>query len=282
MRIIDNIEDLITFRGEITPDKTVGFVPTMGALHKGHLSLLDEASSKSDIIIASIYVNPTQFAPGEDLEEYPRTLPQDIAQLEAIGCDALFVPTNRIMYPDGFQTFVYNNEISKILCGRTRATHFEGVLTSVLKLFNLVRPEIAVFGKKDFQQVKVIEKMCRDLHLTVEVLSAPIFRESDGLAMSSRNLRLTKNDRELAPRIYRGLKLANDVYKQGERNIKSIKEAFHEAVLNTPLSLEYLEIRRASDLSEAVSGEESPWVMLTAAKLGDVRLIDNIELGYKH
>lgn len=259
-------------------NETVALVPTMGALHEGHLSLVDIARSQTTKTIVTIFVNPTQFGPNEDYATYPRELEQDLAKLEEKGVDAVFCPNRADIYPEGFETYVDNPLSSKILCGRYRNNHFKGVLTIVAKLFNLVQPTLAVFGKKDYQQLAVITKMVQDLNWDIKIVAGETTRESDGLAMSSRNAKLAPEDRKTARLIYSGLQAARTLFEGGQRDCALLKKEFFQKISpSSKLSIEYLEIL-TTDLSPFADGvvDKNP-VMLVACHLGGVRLIDNLE-----
>jgi pantoate--beta-alanine ligase len=259
----------------------VVFVPTMGALHEGHMQLVRVAQQHGSRVIVSIFVNPAQFGPNEDFAKYPRTLAADLELLANAGVDAVFLPNAMSMYPDGFQTYVINKSMAKGLCGAVRPGHFEGVLTVVLMLFNLVRPHTAIFGKKDYQQWRLIERMAQDLHLPVRVLGQDTVRESDGLAMSSRNRYLSSSDRRLAVKISKGIKAAKQMCLGGTKDVQALIQACKAELMAEPgITLEYLELRRQSDLSsfdETVL--DAPGVMLVACRIGSTRLIDNMEMG---
>ena len=258
----------------------VVFVPTMGALHEGHMQLVRVARQHGSRVIVSIFVNPTQFGPNEDFAKYPRTLAADLELLAKEKVDAVFLPNAMSMYPDGFQTYVINKTMAKGLCGAVRPGHFEGVLTVVLKLFNLVRPHTAIFGKKDYQQWRLIERMVKDLHLPVMVLGQDTVRESDGLAMSSRNRYLSDDDRKLAARISKGLRASKQMISGGEKNIQAAINACESELSAEPgITLEYLELRRQSDLSFFEQEIDAPAVLLVACRIGSTRLIDNMEMG---
>ncbi|MES2745366.1 MAG: pantoate--beta-alanine ligase [Bdellovibrionota bacterium] len=259
--------------------KTIGFVPTMGALHEGHISLVAAAREKVDHIVVSIFVNPLQFGPKEDFGSYPRMLQADIEKLQAAGgVDIVFAPIAKDIYPEGFQTNITNTAIAGILCGRSRPGHFDGVLTVVGKLFNLVQPDFAFFGKKDYQQLKLISNMVRDLAFPLTVLGIETRRESDGLAMSSRNLRLTKDEREKAPKIFAALKRLAEAAEAGEKDVAMLVKNFeNELGEEKAFRLDYIDVR-SQDRLDAFSGElNKPAVALVAAHLGNVRLIDNLE-----
>ncbi len=257
----------------------VAFVPTMGALHEGHLSLVKQARSLADRVLVSIFVNPTQFGPTEDFSKYPRTLKSDLDLLTSQDVEAVFLPNAQTMYPDGFQTYVHNTEMSQGLCGASRKNHFEGVLTVVLKLLNLARPDVALFGKKDYQQWRLIEKMAEDLHLKPRIVGSETLREADGLAMSSRNRFLSDVERKLAARLYQGLQAGQAAAKAGKREASEIVAAFQKVAGEVPgIDLEYVELRRRQNLKPVEGKLDGPGVLLCAARVGTTRLIDNLEL----
>ena len=259
--------------------KKLAFVPTMGALHEGHISLVKQARQTADAVIVSIFVNPTQFGPGEDFNRYPRTLTEDAKKLAEAGCDAVFLPNIATIYPDGFQTWVRNEPLENQLCGASRPGHFRGVLTVVLKLFNLVRPELALFGKKDYQQWRLIEKMAADLNVPLKVIGSETVREPDGLAMSSRNRYLKPEERAMAVAISRGLKAAVEKYKAGETNAASLTGIVAKEMASQPaIKVEYLTICDQMSLAPVGESVKGPAVILLAAQLGTLRLIDNMEL----
>ncbi|HWL61276.1 MAG TPA: pantoate--beta-alanine ligase [Steroidobacteraceae bacterium] len=257
----------------------VGLVPTMGSLHDGHMSLLTTARQHADRVIASVFVNPLQFGPGEDFERYPRTPGDDQRLLEKAGCDMLFLPSVREIYPDGGQsaTRVTVESLSQILCGRVRPGHFDGVATVVAKLFGIVQPDVAVFGEKDYQQLSIIRRMTADLDIMVQVIGAPTVRAPDGLAMSSRNRYLTPAERELAPRIYATLRAAAGRIEGGERDFSGLAAWGMAQLQSAGMAPDYFEVREAGTLREpGVTSREL--VILTAARLGKARLIDNLRL----
>jgi len=271
--------ELQALRNEWTTQR-VAFVPTMGALHDGHVSLVKEARKRADRVVVSIFVNPTQFGPTEDFDKYPRTLKADLEALAPHGVDGVFLPNATTMYPEGYETYVHSKGMAKTLDGLSRPGHFEGVLTVVLKLFNLVRPHVAIFGKKDYQQWRVITKMVEDLNVPVEVVGAETLREPDGLAMSSRNRYLTPDDRKKAACLSQGLKAAQIMVKTGQKQTAAVTEAFMKCVRPIEgVALEYAEIRRQRNLEPFGAVIDAPAVMLAEAKLGSTRLIDNMELG---
>jgi pantoate--beta-alanine ligase len=256
----------------------IAFVPTMGNLHTGHLSLVREGRARADRVVASIFVNPLQFGPSEDLDAYPRTLDVDRRQLDAAGCDLLFTPSVREIYPRGqdTQTRVEVPGISDILCGASRPGHFVGVATVVCKLLNMVQPDVALFGEKDFQQLLVIRRLVEDLAMPVEVVGVPTARESDGLAMSSRNGYLTTEERALAPALYQVLNATADALRAGEP-VERAERAGLDALAAVGLRPDYMSVRRAEDLAPACAGDRS-LVILAAAYLGRARLIDNLRV----
>lgn len=259
--------------------RRIGLVPTMGYLHEGHLSLVRVARDRGcDAVAATLFVNPTQFGPGEDFERYPRDEKRDFAMLRSAGVDAVFAPSVAEMYPEGFQTAVEVAECSKGLCGDARPGHFRGVATVVAKLLNIGKPHVAVFGEKDFQQLAVIRRMVRDLDMDVEIAGAPTVREADGLAMSSRNKYLEGEDREAALCLSRGLFRARDLFRAGEREAERLVAAAREEIEAVPRArLEYAEARDPATL-QAVAGRADAVAILVAARVGPARLIDNITL----
>jgi pantoate--beta-alanine ligase len=259
--------------------ETIAFVPTMGNLHAGHLRLMHEARKHANVVVASIYVNPLQFGPSEDFECYPRTPEQDRAELERAGVDALFVPSDREMYPRGqdAQTRVEVPGLSDILCGVTRPGHFRGVTTAVNRLFNLVAPDVAVFGKKDYQQLLLIRLMVLDLGMPIEVVGVETVREPDGLAMSSRNQYLSAEERARAPMLYAALCALCDRLRAREAPIPALEKQAIEQLKAQGFRPEYVSVRRQENLGIAGSGDRE-LAILGAAWLGGTRLIDNVEL----
>lgn len=257
----------------------VAFVPTMGNLHAGHLSLVKEARKIADRVVVSIFVNPMQFGAGEDFDSYPRTLESDSGMLEAEGTDLLFAPPVEVMYPkpQSEQTRVEVPEISNVLCGAARPGHFVGVATVVCKLFNMVQPDIGVFGNKDYQQLMVIRHMVEDLAMPVRIVGIDTVRESDGLAMSSRNGYLTEQERLTAPILYRVISGLAQRLRDGDNDYASLQLQATSQLNEDGFRTDFIAIRRASDLSEPVAGE-ADLVILAAAYLGEARLIDNIEV----
>lgn len=259
--------------------ESIGYVPTMGALHSGHLSLVECARNHCKRVIVSIFVNPTQFGPNEDFASYPRSLRADIDLLKDLEVDAVFSPKAIEMYPPEFQTFVSNSVMSQVLCGAQRPNHFQGVLTVLMKFFQLIKPEMVILGKKDYQQLRVVERMVEDFYLDTKILGAEIVREPDGLAMSSRNKRLTDSERQLAPAVYRALAHVKQAFDGGQRQCKALLEAAnHQISMESSIQLQYLEIRDQKTLENIEGFVNRPAVCFIAAQLGSVRLIDNIEL----
>ncbi|WP_425290583.1 pantoate--beta-alanine ligase [Devosia enhydra] len=258
----------------------LGFVPTMGALHEGHMSLVALSKAQADRTIASIFVNPLQFGPNEDLSRYPRPLENDLALLEAAGVDALFLPAVEDLYPKDASTFVVEEQVSLPLCGAFRPGHFRGVATVVLKLFNIVAPDVAFFGQKDAQQCAVIARMVRDLDVPVEIVRGPTLREADGLAMSSRNIYLSPEDRAAAPAIHRSLVAAEAAFAAGERDAKRLVAVGRTVLAGEPrLKEQYWEARHPASLAPLVTVGPEGALLAVAAYLGTTRLIDNLVLG---
>ncbi|WP_207280863.1 pantoate--beta-alanine ligase [Pseudomonas sp. FW300-N2F2] len=263
-------------RGE---GKRIAFVPTMGNLHSGHVALVTKAAQRADFVVASIFVNPLQFGAGEDLDKYPRTLAADQEKLLQAGCHLLFAPSVEEMYPDGMagQTRVSVPQLSEGLCGASRPGHFEGVATVVSKLFNMVQPDLAVFGQKDFQQLAVIRALVHDLNMPIQIIGEPTVRAEDGLALSSRNGFLSPKQRAVAPVVYRVLSQIAESIKQGQRDFPALIGEQLKQLEAAGLRPDYLEIRHAKTLRPALS-EDRDLVILVAAFLGTTRLIDNLHL----
>jgi pantoate--beta-alanine ligase len=260
----------------------IAFVPTMGNLHAGHMSLIELARRHGDRFIASIFVNPMQFGPNEDFNHYPRTPQRDAEMLREAGCHLMFIPDVAEIYPNGTgpATRVIVPGISDVLCGEFRPGHFEGVATVVAKLLSIVQPDVAVFGEKDFQQLVVIRRMSSDLCLPVEIVGAPTMREADGLAMSSRNQYLTDAERALAPRIYAELQRAVAQLVRGGADIAALERAGAAALTDAGFKVDYFSVRRAADLLAPAAGD-CDLVVLAAARLGRARLIDNLRVRVK-
>lgn len=258
--------------------RRLALVPTMGFLHAGHLSLMAEARSRADVVVVSIFVNPSQFGPAEDLSRYPRDLAGDLAKCAAAGVDAVFHPAPEEMYPAGHQTFVEVTELSRGLCGDRRPGHFRGVATVVTQLFALARPHVAVFGEKDYQQLLAVRRLSRDLHLGVEVVGMPIVREADGLAMSSRNAYLAPQERVRALALSRGLEGAQAAFQRGVTDGHTLRERVRAELRRSELREDYVELVDAETL-HALERADRPARLLVAAFVGSTRLIDNAPLG---
>ena len=255
--------------------RSIAFVPTMGFLHEGHLSLIRKGRELADVSVVSIYVNPTQFAPGEDLDKYPRDFERDIRLCAEEQVDVVFFPSNEEMYPGGYQTFVLNESLSDKLCGRTRPTHFKGVTTIVAKLFNIVDADYALFGRKDAQQALIIRNMARDLNFRTEIIVAPIVREPDGLAMSSRNKYLSPAQRQQALVLNESLRRVEALWREGERDLDRLKKEMATAIESRPeCRVDYISFVDADTLENA--GDDSKKILLALAVfVGNTRLIDN-------
>ena len=276
MDILDSIEAMQAWRRSLPNDVRVGFAPTMGNLHAGHISLIDQAAKESDLVVASIFVNPMQFGANEDLEAYPRTMAADLEKLEAAGTAAVFTPTIDDIYPEGVDqhTAVEVPGLTDVLCGASRAGHFKGVTTVVSKLFGAVRPDVAVFGAKDLQQVLVIKKMVRDLLLPADIVTVPTMRDTDGLAMSSRNGYLTPAERQLAPRFSQALADCAEAIENDHSAVEMSLNTARDALIDHGFKVDYLEARRTFDLSLATKVDEEI-ALFGAVYLGKTRLIDN-------
>jgi pantoate--beta-alanine ligase len=277
MKVVHSIPDLRAARGELT--EPVGLVPTMGYLHEGHLSLVRKARAECDSVAVSIFVNPTQFGPTEDLTAYPRDLPRDLSLLEAEGVDLVWAPPPEVVYPADFQTTVTVDKVTQPLEGTRRPGHFQGVTTVVAKLFNAVLPQKAYFGQKDAQQVVVIQQMTRDLNFPLEIVACPIIREPDGLAMSSRNVYLDPDQRGAATVLYRALSAAQAAFEGGEREADHLRALMTETIQAEPLaSLQYVSCAHPRTLEE-LSGPVTHALLSMAVFVGKTRLIDNFVLG---
>lgn len=276
LRTVDEVRQWT--RAQRTAGRAVHFVPTMGYFHEGHLSLMRRAQADGGAVIVSIFVNPLQFGAGEDLDRYPRDFERDRQMAESVGVEAIFYPEVSEMYPAGYQTEVRVKELSKPLCGKSRPGHFEGVATVVLKLFNIVSPDRAYFGMKDYQQLRVIQQMTRDLNLPVEIVPCPIVREPDGLAMSSRNVYLTPEERAAATVLYRSLQWAQAQVDAGERDATRLRAGVYERIAAEPLArIDYVEAVDAESL-QPVERIERPTLIAVAVFFGKARLIDNCVL----
>lgn len=281
MRLIHTVAEL---REEIALAKaqnlTIGLVPTMGALHEGHASLITAANRENDFVVVSVFVNPTQFGPNEDLDAYPRTLESDCKLAEEKGANVVFAPSPKEMYPSEDDTWVeVTGDVTKVLCGRTRPIHFRGVTTVVTKLFNLAQPDRAYFGQKDAQQVEVLKRMVKDLFFPLELRVMPIIREKDGLAKSSRNTYLNESERIAALVLSCSLKAAKEMYAAGERDAEKIIAAVTEGIKAEPMSnIDYVEIYALPELKPIANPLKGSNLLAVAVKFGTTRLIDNVVL----
>jgi pantoate--beta-alanine ligase len=277
VEIVDSIEALRAARTGLSGH--VGLVTTMGALHAGHLKLVEEARQDNDVVFVSIFINPTQFAANEDLSKYPRDLPKDLELLRAAGVDWVFTPTPEMMYPPGFQTWVDVTDVSQGLEGARRPGHFRGVATVVAKLFNLIQPRIAYFGQKDAQQVVVIKRMVRDLNFPLDIAVIPTVRESDGLALSSRNVYLSPEQRVGAGMLYRALSAAAEAYDLRERAPFALRQAMMYVIMNEPLAeLDYISVADAATLQELDAPTQQPVLISLTVKFGRTHFLDNMLL----
>lgn len=275
IKIIKTIDDM---RREIEKikDKKIGFVPTMGYLHRGHGTLIKKAKEENDIVVVSIFVNPIQFGPNEDLDIYPRDLENDISIVKENGGDIIFFPDIEEMYPENQEAFVeISDDLGKKLCGKQRKGHFRGVMTVVTKLFNIVQPQNAYFGQKDIQQLMIITKMVKDLNINVNIVGCPIVREKDGLALSSRNSYLSLKEREEATKLYKSLKLAEKEFFNGETSVEELVKIVKEKIMESSLAkIDYVEILDAESLKD-IKKIERRAILALAVKFGSTRLIDN-------
>jgi pantoate--beta-alanine ligase len=277
VEILDSIDALRAAR--VNMKGRVGLVTTMGALHAGHIALVNEARRDNDAVIVTIFINPTQFAANEDLSKYPRDLPGDLEMLRAAGVDLVFTPTPEMMYSPGFQTWVEVTEVSQGLEGAHRPGHFKGVTTIVAKLFNLTQPRVAYFGQKDAQQVAVIKQMVRDLNFPLDIAVMPTLREADGLAMSSRNVYLSPQQRAGASVISHALSAASDAYAAGERAPFALRQAMLNVLLTEALAEpDYMSVADAATLRELDAATNNPLLLSMAVKFGATRLLDNMLL----
>ena len=277
MRLIESLDEMKSLTRELhSLGKTIGFVPTMGYLHEGHLTLMREAKMKTGFVVTSIFVNPLQFGVGEDFAEYPRDLTRDINLAEEAGVDIVFAPKVKDMYPNGYSTFIDVENLTDKLCGKSRPGHFRGVTTVVAKLFNIVQPDIAFFGQKDAQQVLVLQKMVQDLNMNLDIDVVPIVREQDGLAMSSRNVYLNPDERQAALSLSKSLKKAAELVKAGERDPLVIKRGLTGLINQESLAqIDYVEIYKLPHLVETNRLEDKNLIAL-AVFIGKTRLIDNV------
>lgn len=277
MMIVSTLEELRSARRFL--DEPVGFVPTMGFLHEGHLALVRRAREECAAVIVSIFVNPTQFGPNEDLEKYPRDLERDIHLLDEAGAHLLWTPTPEVMYPPGYQTWVEVQDLTRRLEGAVRPGHFRGVTTVVAKLFNAVQPQKAYFGQKDAQQAAVIRRMTHDLNFPIEIVVCPTVREADGLAMSSRNTYLNPQERQAATVLYRALNAARNAYEAGERNAAALRRIMSETIRSEPLAQEQYVSCADFETLEELERVDGKALLSMAVFVGKTRLIDNLVLG---
>jgi pantoate--beta-alanine ligase len=281
-KIINSINEMQSYSETIRMQgKRLAFVPTMGYFHKGHLNLMREAKKMADYLVVSIYVNPTQFGPKEDLSKYPRDFNRDLMMAESVNVDVIFYPADKEMYPENYQTYVNVEEVTKNLCGLSRPGHFRGVTTVCAKLFNIVKPHVAVFGRKDFQQFIAVKRMVADLNLDLQIVGLPTVRETDGLAMSSRNVYLKENEKPSALTLVASLKLAQKLYEGGERNASVLINKTKKLITNAPYTdIDYIKICNTKTLTDIdeIAGEA---VIALAVKVGKTRLIDNHVFGEK-
>ncbi len=275
MLIVKTVYEMKMTRSKIQTNKRVGFVPTMGYLHEGHLSLLKKAREENDVVILSIFVNPIQFGPNEDLDRYPRDFERDEKLAQEAGTDIIFYPTSEEMYPEGYSSYVITEGLDRHLCGAKRPGHFKGVMTVVLKLFNITKPHSTYFGQKDIQQARIIEQMIKDFNLDINFHICPIVREEDGLAMSSRNTYLSPEERKQAIALFKGIKRGEELYKNGERDAEKIKKEVEKVVKSFNLAkIDYVDIVDYSTMSplKKLGGKS---VLALAVYFGKTRLIDN-------
>lgn len=277
MKVIETVAEMKQLRFKLA--EPVSFVPTMGYLHEGHLELVRQAKAKNPSVVVSIFVNPTQFGPKEDFKTYPRDIPRDLAMLETVKTDVVFMPPPEGMYPPNFNTWVDVEKVTERLEGAIRPGHFRGVATVCNKLFNIVQPTKAYFGQKDAQQCIVIKKMVADLNMNLEIVIVPTVREPDGLAMSSRNTYLTPKERQAAVVLYQSLSLARQLWSQGEKDAQRIRQAMTDLIKKEPLAekIDYVSIANAETLEE-LDEVKPPAVVSLAVKIGKPRLIDNITI----
>jgi len=282
MKLIKEISQMKDYRKKIKAPQTVGFVPTMGAFHQGHLSLLRKARQQCDKVVVSVFVNPIQFGKGDDYQHYPRNLSEDISLSEKEGVDVVFAPSLEEMYPQDYSTFVQvGGPLSSTLEGASRYGHFKGVATVLVKLFNIIKPDFSYFGEKDYQQVLIVKKVVDELNLDTQIIILPTIREKDGLALSSRNSYLNKEERKVAAILYKALEKAKLWIEEGERNPFSIVSKMKDLIKKEPLArIDYIAVVNPETLEkvEDVKGE----VLITlAVRIGETRLIDNMRIGHK-
>ena len=273
--IIKSVSEMIKVSRSIKT--SIGFVPTMGYLHEGHLSLVKRAKQETETVVVSIYVNPSQFAPNEDLDKYPRNIEKDIQLLAELDVDYVFFPDNQEMYPEGYKTWITVEKISRILCGKSRANHFRGVATIVAKLMHIVNADFMFMGEKDYQQIVVLEQMIKDLHFKTRIVRCPLIREKDGIAMSSRNKYLSARERKDALCLYKSLLMAQEKYDEGLTESAEIINLMKELIKSCNGVVDYIEIVDANSL-QTIPNLHKDCRILVAVKIGETRLIDNMEI----
>jgi pantoate--beta-alanine ligase len=277
MQIIDNIQAMQEIGNNWSAGKKIGFVPTMGYFHQGHLSLVGKANKQCEITVVSIFVNPSQFGPNEDFESYPRDMQRDLELLSKYKVDYVFSPNPEQMYPQDYRTWVEVEGLSSILCGASRPGHFRGVATVILKLINIIKPNFMFMGEKDFQQVTVLQTMLKDLNCETQIVPCPIIREEDGLAMSSRNVYLNPEQRKQALCLYRAIQQAQAKYKQGLRDTNLLKKQAADLIINSGGKIDYISFVEPKTLQEVAIADDNTRIML-AVFIGKTRLIDNAPL----
>ncbi len=280
MKTIELIREMQKYSDVLRSEgKKIAFVPTMGYFHEGHIELMRQAKRMADCVVVSVYVNPTQFGPKEDLSRYPRDFERDSKMAEEAGVDVIFYPSNKEMYPEGYQTYVNVEKVTNNLCGLSRPGHFRGVTTVCAKLFNIVKPHIAVFGQKDYQQYVTIKRMVTDLNMDLEIIGLPTVREADGLAMSSRNVYLKDNERPSALSLIASLSLAQKLYDQGERSAAKIISEARQLIQSAPYTdIDYIKICDTETMKDIEIIEKSALIAL-AVKVSQTRIIDNHVFG---
>lgn len=282
MKVIQSVKQMQSFSSNLRREgKRIAFVPTMGYFHEGHLALMREAKKMADCVVVSIYVNPTQFGPKEDFSKYPRDFDRDLKMAKSVDADVVFYPSDKEMYPANYQTYVDVEKVTKNLCGMSRPVHFRGVTTVCNKLFNIVKPHVAVFGKKDFQQFITIKRMVDDLNMDLQIIGYPTVRESDGLAMSSRNKYLNKEQRKSALSLFASLKLAQKFYSAGEKKSSVVINKVETLIKKAPYTaIDYIKICDTKTLKDTDKIKDQSVIAL-AVKVGNTRLIDNHVFGEK-
>jgi len=279
MKQVNTIADIRSILADFK-DKTIGFVPTMGFFHQGHLSLMEHSIKENDVTVVSIYVNPSQFEPFEDFNQYPRDINRDLKDLQKLGVDVLFFPQNDDMYPDDYLTYVSVEKMGTILCGKSRPNHFRGVTTIVLKLFNLIIPDTAYFGQKDAQQAIIINRMVADLNLTINLKIVPTVRDADGLALSSRNNYLTEKERKIARKFPKALNKARFMINEGQDDAQRIRnEIINDLEKEKSITIDYVDIVTLDRLQPVKKIKRDNTLVAAAIKIGKTRLIDNFILG---